>query len=154
MAAANRYRRKMITFQTELEGLIPSYGDLIAINHDMPSWGQGGDVIGYTNPILKLSEPVNFTQGETHFIALRKRDGTVSGSWEVVAGASADEVSLVAGPLDFTPFTGTSEERTHFAFGLGEAWSVLARVLAVRPRGGLVEITCVGENDAVHTADQ
>ena len=43
MAAANRYRRKLITFQTELEGLIPTYGDLIAITHDLPSWGQGAE---------------------------------------------------------------------------------------------------------------
>jgi hypothetical protein len=37
MAAANRYRRRLVTFQTELEGLIPTYGDLIAIAHDMPA---------------------------------------------------------------------------------------------------------------------
>jgi hypothetical protein len=43
IAAANRYRRRIITFRTELEGLIPTYGDLIAIAHDMPSWGAGGD---------------------------------------------------------------------------------------------------------------
>ena len=153
MAAANRYRRRMIVFQTELEGLIPTYGDLIAITHDMPSWGEGGDVIDYTGPILKLSEPVTFIAGQTHFIALRIRDGTLSGPWEVTAGASADEVLLVAGPLDFAPLTGTSEERTHFAFGVGESWHVAARVLSVRPRGGLVEITCVGENEFVHSAD-
>ncbi|WP_412057339.1 host specificity factor TipJ family phage tail protein [Bartonella sp. DGB2] len=28
MAAANRYRRRLVSFQTELEGLIPTYGDL------------------------------------------------------------------------------------------------------------------------------
>jgi len=42
LAAANRYRRRIITLRTELEGLIPTYGDLIAIAHDMPSWGTGG----------------------------------------------------------------------------------------------------------------
>ena len=45
MAAANRYRRRIITFRTELEGLIPTYGDLIAITHDLPRWGQGGEVV-------------------------------------------------------------------------------------------------------------
>lgn len=38
MAAASRYRRKPIDFHTKLERLIPSYGNLIAISHDMPSW--------------------------------------------------------------------------------------------------------------------
>lgn len=37
IAAANRYRRRLITLSTEMEGLIPTYGDLIAISHDMPS---------------------------------------------------------------------------------------------------------------------
>jgi sulfur carrier protein ThiS len=37
IAAANRYRRRLINFQTEMEGLIPTFGDLIAISHDMPA---------------------------------------------------------------------------------------------------------------------
>jgi hypothetical protein len=56
--------------------------------------------------------------------------------------------------LDFTPYTGSEQERTHFAFGIGEQWGVLARVTAVKPRGDLVEITSVVENPLVHTADQ
>jgi hypothetical protein len=55
MAAANRYRRRMVNFRTELEGLIPTYGDLIAIAHDMPRWGESGDVVAYTHPILTYS---------------------------------------------------------------------------------------------------
>lgn len=43
-SAANRYRRRIITFKTEMEGFIPSFGDLIAIQHDMPAWGQGGEL--------------------------------------------------------------------------------------------------------------
>lgn len=47
IAAANRYRRRFITFATEMEGLIPTYGDLIAITHDMPSWGISGEIVGF-----------------------------------------------------------------------------------------------------------
>jgi len=83
LAAANRYRRRIITLRTELEGLIPTYGDLPDI------------------------------------------------------------------PIE----TGLSAERTHFAFGVAEQWSLLARVIAVRPRGEQVEITCVAEHPAVHNAD-
>jgi len=43
-AAQNRWRRKIINFQTELEGFIPTFGDLIAISHDMPQWGQTAEV--------------------------------------------------------------------------------------------------------------
>ena len=56
-------------------------------------------------------------------------------------------------PLDIEPYLGSEAERTHYAFGPSDAWSLFARVLAIRPRGERVEIWCVGEHDAVHTAD-
>lgn len=63
MALANRYRRRIVTFTTELEGLIPSYGDLIAITHDMAQWGQGGEILKQEGLKLTLSEPVTFKDG-------------------------------------------------------------------------------------------
>jgi len=152
MAAANRYRRRIVSFKTELEGMIPTYGDLIAISHDMPSWGEAGEITTYVHPVLTLSEPVTFDAGQNHYIALRKRDGSISGPWAVTAGANTQEVTL-QDVLDFTPYTGSSEERTHFSFGIGENWGVFARVTAVRPQGELVEITSVIENNLVHSAD-
>lgn len=154
MAAANRYRRRLVTFQTELEGLIPTYGDLIAIAHDMPSWGQGAEVIAVDENVLSLSEPLEWSEelGD-HFISLRKADGSVSGPWLVLPGETPSQVVL-QDELDFTPYTGELQERTHIAFGAGEKWSTLARVTAVRPRGELVETSAVAENPVVHTADQ
>ena len=167
MAAANRYRRRIMTFRTELEGLIPTYGDLIAITHDLPRWGQGGEVVEADGRKLTLSEPLEWESGEeaaegtgadtpeppAHYLALRKRDGSLSGPWPVSPGA--DERSVVLSEdLEFDLYTGADEERTHFAFGAGEAWGLRARVLAVRPRGEQVEITAVGEDARVHEADR
>ena len=158
MAAANRYRRRIVTIRTELEGLIPTFGDLIAVAHDMPRWGQGGEVVAVEGRTLILSEPLDWDTAEeaserAHYIALRRRDGTVSGPWPVTPGADARTVVLNE-DLAFTPYTGADEERTHVAFGPGEAWSLRARVLAVRPRGEEVEITAVGEDARVHEADR
>ena len=152
MAAANRYRRRMVNFRTELEGLIPTYGDLIAISHDMPRWGEAGDVVAYEHPLLTLSEPVTFEDGNSHYIALRKRDGSISGPWEVLSTSKDTQIELLD-EIDFTPYTGSAEERTHFSFGIGEDWAVLARVTAIKPRGDLIEIASVVENPLVHTAD-
>jgi len=152
MAAANRYRRRMVSFRTELEGMIPTYGDLIALAHDMPSWGQAGDIILFDAPMLKLSEPLDFTPDIPHYIILRKRDGSISGPWEVVRGGNENEV-ILQDEIDFTPFTGTTEERTHFSFGAAEKWAALARVLSVKPRADQVEISCVIENNIVHNAE-
>ena len=153
MAAANRYRRRIVSFRTELEGMIPTYGDLIAISHDMPRWGEAGDILAYNAPVLSLSEPVTFGDAGTHYVVLRRKDGSLSGPWMVSAGGNAYQLQLLE-EIDFTPYTGTEEERTHFSFGVGEHWGVLARVLAVRPRGEIIEISAVVENPLVHTADQ
>ena len=158
MAAANRYRRRIVTFRTELEGLIPTYGDLIAITHDLPRWGQGGEVTAVDGRTLVLSEPLEWEAGDdtteppVHYLALRRRDGGLSGPWPVAPGADARTV-LLDEDLDLEPYTGADEERTHFAFGAGEAWGLRARVMAVRPRGEQVEITAVGEDARVHEAD-
>lgn len=154
LAAANRYRRRIITLRTELEGLIPTYGDLIAIAHDMPSWGAGGEIVAWDadTHTATLSEPVAFVDGQEHVMALRRRDGGVSGPLVVTPGSDAHQVLFTDLP-DIPIETGLSAERTHFAFGVAEQWSLLARVIAVRPRGEQVEITCVAEHPAVHNAD-
>lgn len=152
-AACNRYRRKHIKFSTEMEGFIPSFGDLIAIQHDMPAWGQGGEVIGWDAGILTatLSEPVTFGGG-TNYIAMRKLDGSVDGPYVVTAGAQSNQVVFSSSPAN-TPYTGTAKEKTHFAFGNGNAY-LQARVLSVRPVSlTQVAIECVNEDSNVHTAE-
>lgn len=149
MALANRYRRRIVNFTTELEGLVPSYGDLIAITHDMAKWGQGGEVIEQNGLTLSLSEPVKFEEGQTHYLALRKKNGSLSGPYVVTPGALTTEVILSEEP-DIDILTGTDAERTHFAFGTADKWSVLARVTGIHPRSTKVEITAVIEDSRVH----
>ncbi len=155
MAADNRYRRKLVSWQTELDGLIPTYGDLVAVTHDMPRWGQGGEVVSWDpeTGILEVSEPLEWSEGVDHYIALRRRDGSPAGPFKVQANGDDIRSLRVMEALDFVPYTGTAEERSHFAFGPGESWSAKARVIAVRPRGEQVEITAVGEDVRVHEAD-
>ena len=100
----------------------------------------------------KLSEPAAFVDGQEHVMALRRRDGGVSGPHAVMPGNDAQQVVFADLP-DIPIETGLSAERTHFAFGIAEQWSLLARVIAVRPRGEQVEITCVAEHSGVHSAD-
>ncbi|BAE49996.1 host specificity factor TipJ family phage tail protein [Paramagnetospirillum magneticum] len=159
IAANNRYRRRMVTFRTELEGMIPTYGDLVAITHDMPRWGQGGEVIDWraesaklpwVGAVLVLSEPLTWTEGATHYLALRRRDGSLAGPFRVEPMADAPTMVRLAEPLTVTPYTGGSEERTYFSFGSGQAWAQTARILAIRPRAEQVEITAVAEDFRVH----
>ncbi len=155
MAADNRYRRKLVSWATELDGMIPTYGDLVAVTHDMPRWGQGGEVVAWdgASEVLTVSEPLEWTAGATHYVALRRQDGSLAGPFQVETVAGEDRQVHLLEAIDITPYTDTSEERTHFAFGAGDAWGTKARVIAVKPRGERVEITAVAEDDQVHTAD-
>ena len=153
-AASNRYRRKVIKFGAEMEGFIPSFGDLIAVAHDMPQWGQTAEVTAWDSGTLTLtlSEPMTWGTG-THYVGLRKRDGSVDGPYVVTAGATAYQVVLSTTPA-ITPYTGGSEERTQVAFGWGETWRQQARVVSITPRDLYhVDIQAINEDPSVHTAD-
>jgi hypothetical protein len=147
--------RRPARFSTELEGLIPSIGDLIAIQHDMPAWGQHAEAVhwGAATRTLTVSEPLAWGTG-AHFAALRTAAGALDGPHSVVAGASDRELVFSAAPPT-VPYTAGARERTHVVFGAGEAWRAPARVTAVRPRGlDTVEIEAVIEDESVHTAEQ
>ena len=154
-AASNRYRRRLIKFETEMDGFTPSPGDLIAVQHDMPAWGQFAEVTGW-NPVtleLAVSEPLQFGSG-THYLALRTVTGGVSGPHRAVATADPRRVILAEIP-DTEPYAGQDYERTHVVFGPGESWRQPARVVAIRPRGLYkVEIEAINEDPSVHTADE
>jgi len=154
MAAANRYRRTLIKFATEMDGFIPSYGDLVAINHDLPQWGQFAEVVAWDAGALTmpLSEPMTWGSG-THYVGLRRRDGSVSGPYVVTAGDSVYKLVLAETP-DITPYVGMEEERTHITFGWGDTWAQLGRIVSIKPRDEYtVDVVCVNEDPNVHSAD-
>jgi len=160
-AACNQYRRTPISFETEMEGFILSFLDLISVSHDMPQWGQAGEVVAWDTDTRTaiLSEPLTWGSG-THYIGLRRRDGSMAGPFVATAGTDAYHVVLEALDEshidhDFTPYTGYDEERTHYTFGWGDTWCQLARVTSVKPRGiNRVAIEAINEDSSVHTADR
>jgi hypothetical protein len=153
-AAANCYRRRIAKWSTEMEGFIPSIGDLVALQHDMPGWGAHAEAVTWDagSRTLSVTEPMEFGAG-AHYVGLRRPDGSVSGPWAVVAGATDRDLVLAEAP-DFSPETGSARERTHVVFGPGDRWAALARITSVRPRGLYeVELEAVLEDPAVHTAE-
>ena len=155
IAACNRYRRKPMVFSTEMEGFIPTFGDLVAVSSDRLTHAQSGEVIGWNagTKTLTLTEPLTWTPGQAHYIGLRRRDGSFSGPWAATAGADSYTAILVASP-DITPYTGSNEERTYFTFGIATAYRQLALVTSAKPRGNnLVELALINEDALVHAAD-
>lgn len=153
-AAANRYRRRIVKFSTEMEGFIPAFGDLIAVQHDMPGWGQHAEAVGWDagTRTLTLTEPVTVIGASV--VGLRRNDGSLSGPWAVTAGVDAYHVVLTLTP-DFTPeVVGQDRERTHVTFGTASTWATMALVSRATPKGLYeVEIEAVTEDPSVHTAE-
>ncbi len=157
MAASNRYRRRFGSHQTEMEGLIPRIGDLIAISHDMPAWGVSGDIIAHTGivagSVLTLSEPV--VGGGTRWLAISAMDGSVSGPWQVSATDGSTAVTLLDSIPSFSWPDPYLRERPRYALGTTSSnLYIQARVLTIKPASPeKIDLTWVVESAAVHTAD-
>lgn len=157
-AASNRYRRKEISFETELEGHIPSLGDLVGIQSDIPEWGQSGEVVSVTvisgvSHKITSSEPFTWTPAATHYMMLRRANGSAAGPIEVTQGANDYELLYNPAALDFALNTTLNKERTHIAFGRSGQVIQLARILSTMPSDQRVRITAINEDARVHSAD-
>lgn len=137
-ARVNRYRRKLPGFGTEMDGLVLFYGDPVSISHDVPQWGQFAEAVAWDagTRTLTLTEEFVWTDGESHYVALNKADGTLAGPYAATPGPAADQVVLGAGELPPIRVGGTAE-RTHVQFGIGEAYGLRAKTIAVQPRDEL-----------------
>lgn len=156
MAACNRLRRKTISLSTEMEGFIPTMGDLVYVSHDMPQWGQSCVVRNWQpdDGILTVSEPLEWQEGKTHSIILRNLDGTASGPYTVAKGTSDYELVLPEDTV-LSISTGDTMEPTYVSFGWDETWTQPARVLSVKPSGMFkVAIELINEEDGVHLAEK
>ena len=152
-AAGNRYRRKEISFETELEGHIPALGDLIGIQSDIPEWGQSGEAISHTTGQIVSSESFEWTDGAQHYMLLRKPTGSAIGPISVTKGANDNILLFNEADITFPVYTGSDKEKTHISFGRSGQVIQLARVLTTVPRSNTVQITAINEDARVHSAD-
>jgi hypothetical protein len=152
IAARDRYIRETFTFKTGLEGHIPTFGDLIAITHDLPRWGAGGFVESITGRVVDVSEPVSFTTSN-HYLVFRKKDGSATGTYLVTAG-DHDQQLILTTDLDDELFFSSATEPPMFMFGAADAWSKLGKVVSIKPGDAdTIEITAESYEAVVHTFD-
>ncbi len=158
MAACNRYRRRFVSFSTEMEGFIPSLGDLVTVTHDMPRWGQSSEVVGFDpdTDTVTLMDAVTFSGGEAHYVTWRDRSGRPVGPFEAFQTSNPFQVQISGFDplLDQAPEFGTARERSHVAFGPATAQSIAAKVLGITPRSAsTVDLSLVVDSDYVYLAD-
>lgn len=151
--ASERYNRQNVVFKTGYEGFIPSFGDLIAVSHDVPRWGQTGLVLSIDGLIVTLNTPVTFTVGATQQIIFRKKDGSAAGPYTCTEGDSPNKVVLASPLVDTFYFDGIHEP-PYFLFGISDKATKLCKVLNIVPsEDEEMEITASVYNPVIYSFD-
>lgn len=149
-------QRLSIRFSTEMAGHIPFYGDLISVQYDLPSWGQGGQVVSKSGTTITTNQPLDWTGSAPFYISFMKPDGSLSGPHTVTQGSGDYEAVL---DTDVTSFTfigqGTNQNPTIYQFGPNTNWNKPCVVTKVTPKADneTLDIQCVPYDATIHTAD-
>lgn len=151
------FRPNRAGLSTELQGLLPAYGSLVSIQHDVGNFGQGGETLRYDEDTrtLETTEPLAWTEDATHYVRFVRPNGTMTS--RIAATETTDDHSMVlASAPDFALETdGTTLERTRYVFGPAETMDGFAKVRSIVPRSEReIDVELVLEDDRVHTADE
>lgn len=161
-AANTFFRRQSVSWTTDAEGLLPAFGSLVVVAHDLVSWGQHASVVAYEPSTLTLtvSQPLDWSSNDLHYVRFKLRNGEASASMPCTRGSADDEIVLEEA-LDFEPIVDDYDdvadafrERTAIHFGAGARQEAFVRITSIKPRSnGNVELSGVVEDARVHAAD-
>jgi hypothetical protein len=122
-AASNKYRRKLIKFQTEMEGFIPTLGDLITVQHSMPGWGSGGEIIDY------YSVTNDCTYSEQMYSLAGAGYAIVAADWSVASSTAVGHPLNYADPA--TKFTSLRDVHSDYLIIRKQGLSLPAGPVAI-----------------------
>ena len=133
-------RRKIVTFSTDIQGLVPQFLDKVMISHNALQWGEAGEVYSKSGDDLVISDALlDLTAGKT--IVFRDIDGSVSTAYSVTI---VDEynITVVGMPTWVTVNTFYTIQES------GTAREFI--VIAVKPSGDNVQIDCVNYDPTIY----
>ena len=152
---AHVYRRKNYSFSTEWDALNSRYLSYCALSDDVPGYGQSAVLLGTASVtgglVLTVSEPLTWTEGASHVVALRRPDGTLCGPH--AATRIADDQVQIAAALDFAPILGGASDPTHVLFGTSTTWSYPVLITEISPAGDTVDVSAVNYDARVYADD-
>lgn len=127
-------RRKIITFETDIQGLVPQFLDKILISHSTLLWGSAGVVDGVDGSIVTLSESID----SISTITFRNKNGEPSNSLSatLIDSYNIDVTLLPSWVEDGAPYTA------------GDAKEYL--VTGVKPQGDTVRLECVNYDESIY----
>ncbi|MBY4866786.1 hypothetical protein K6W76_09725 [Burkholderia anthina] len=158
-AYANRDQRKQVSFSTELEGLIPRYGDLVGVSHDVPRWGISGTVDGAEGEVVFVDQMLEWTVGAQHYAYFSLPNGSPTAALRVrrpdddTEGMTMQLMDPLPGGFFFSD--GFSSEPTAFTFGpaIDRAMQDVRMISAAPGDGNQVDLVMVNAADSPHLAE-
>lgn len=156
--ATDRYLRENITFDTGLEGYIPTFGDLILVAHDVPRWSQMGYIVHAVQLDVDrwqvyVSEPLRWEDGESYIMLLRGSQAEIIGTFAAQQTMEEQQVVLTI-PEESPGMTwllGGQNEPMLFIFGKTGENTKLCKVVKIEPQGGeIIRITAVNNAPIIH----
>lgn len=111
----DQLQRIGVEFTATAEGIYAVRGQAISVVKGARVATYDGYVVAQNGLTLTLSQEVEFTPGDDHYLQLKRRDGTVE-SVRVEPGSNARTVMIVSAPSEAI-YTGNSAVKTEFSFG-------------------------------------
>lgn len=159
LLASRRYLRENITFETGLEGFIPSYGDLVAIAHDVPRWAQYGYILAVEEFsggqfLLHVSEPLRFEESGQYQVLLRGSKSEPLGPYDAEEQSDPKQVLITVEDSEVDFLLGGKNEPMIFLFGILAQEMKQGKVVKIEPQGGeRIKITLTNDAPVIHTFD-
>lgn len=152
--ATQKHRRIRHTFSTEMDGLNSRYMSYDGLGIDMPGYSQTGRVEVVAGRTLTLNQDLEWGDlAVTHHIGIRRPNGTLSGPYQCVPGATADSV-VISSDLDFVPVFNGNHEPPYFMFGEADEWCIPVLITDIKPTGtDKVKLTAFEYSDKVYAYD-
>ena len=111
----NKYQEVSVDFGATSEGRFVKPQSAISVAKGTRVYTYDGDVIDSNGLLLTLSQDVSFTDGDSHSIILKRRDGSTE-SIMVFETSKKNVVKLLELPSEQV-YTGNSALKTEFSFG-------------------------------------
>lgn len=109
------YSKGAVEFTATLEGSLVKPMQLISVVKGTRVGSYDGEILSVDGLTLELSQEIQFTAGDDHFILLKKRDGTLESIPAIDIGEKR-KVQIEYAPQEAI-YTGNSELKTEFSFG-------------------------------------
>jgi hypothetical protein len=107
--------RVAVEFVATEEGIYVVSGEAISVVKGSRVATYDGYIVAQSGLTLTLSQEVEFTNGDDHYIQLKKRNGKVE-VIQVIAGINPRTVMMLSTPVEEI-YTGNSALKTEFSFG-------------------------------------